>query len=314
MATPITTNRAIMMTRVVRSIMHMHQGQQVPRCEPDSHADTTVAGKNMRMMEPTGQKVNIAAYTDKVSQLTDVPIATAGTVFECPKTGALWLLVFNETLFLGDRLPNSLICPNQLRDNGLTVHDTPKRYDAESMHAVYVPEYKLMIPMASDRTISYFDTRLPTEEELTSLPQIQMTSALPWDPKASHFAVAEKRAILDPAPKRGIAALSFLSRGYESKFATGYTEPCHIHATQKNMMPAELMTAADTDTIATALLGTPTENRQCHSIGTLPIASLLTGTAAYRFLGTIFRQASLPTRRKMLYPSVPLAPPSNNPF
>ena len=114
------SKRKVMATRVVRSIMHV-RATSSSRCEPDSHADTTVAGKNMCMLEPTGIKVNIAAYSDGVSQLTDIPIATAGTVFDCPTTGASWLLIFHETLFLGARLPNSLICPNQLRYFGVTV-------------------------------------------------------------------------------------------------------------------------------------------------------------------------------------------------
>jgi hypothetical protein len=40
-------NQTIMATRVVRSIMHIQQGTALLHCEPDSHADTTVAGKNM---------------------------------------------------------------------------------------------------------------------------------------------------------------------------------------------------------------------------------------------------------------------------
>jgi hypothetical protein len=70
------SERKVMATRVVRSIMHV-RATSSSRCEPDSHADTTVAGKNMCMIEPTGAKVNIAAYSDEVSQLTDIPIATA---------------------------------------------------------------------------------------------------------------------------------------------------------------------------------------------------------------------------------------------
>jgi hypothetical protein len=285
------SERKVMATRVVRSIMHV-RATSSSRCEPDSHADTTVAGKNMCMIEPTGVKVNIAAYSDEVSQLTDIPIATAGTVFDCPTTGASWLLVFHETLFLGARLPNSLICPNQLRDFGVTVHDTPKRYDPNSMHAVYVPEHKLMIPMASDGTISYFDTRLPTEDELHTLPRVQMTSELPWDPKSPHFDVAEKQATLDTpvASVRRTAALSFTSRGYAPIFDAGYHEPRHIHATQKHMLAAELMVAADHKSVPTALLGmgTPVESRECYSIGTIPLATLLPGTPslASRLSGT----------------------------
>jgi hypothetical protein len=108
---------------------------------------------------------------------------------DCPNTRACYLLVFHEVFFLGSRLPNSLICPNQLQDFGLMVYDTPKRYNPNSKHNVYAPEHRVTIPMVSDGTISYFDTRLPTKDELT-------TSNLQWDPSASHFAVAEKQATL----------------------------------------------------------------------------------------------------------------------
>jgi hypothetical protein len=246
----------------------------------------------MCMLEATGVKVNIAAYSDEVSKLTDIPIATTGTVFDCPATGASWLLIFHEALFLGSRLPNSLICPNQLRDFEVTVHDTPKRYDSGSMHAVYVPEHKFLIPMSSDGTISYFDTRLPTEDELHALPRIQMTSQLPWDPKSSHFGAAEMQAAL-ATPVTTVcstAALSFTSRGYVPTFAAKCTEPRHVHATQKHMLAAELMVAADRQSVPGALLGmgTPVESRECYSIGTIPLATLLPGTPslAYQFSGT----------------------------
>jgi hypothetical protein len=105
------SERKVVATRVVRSIMHV-RATSSSRCEPDSHADTTVAGKNMCMIDPTGIKVDIATNLDEVSQLTDIPIATAGTVFDCPTAGASsWLLVFHETLLLEPACPTRSSAP-----------------------------------------------------------------------------------------------------------------------------------------------------------------------------------------------------------
>jgi hypothetical protein len=136
-----------------------------------------------------------------------------------------------------------------------------------------------------------FDTRLPTDEELTALPQVQMTSELPWDPRAQHFTIAEKQASISSSthPLHAIAALRYASRGYHATFATGPIESRHIHATQQHMMPAELMMASTPRTISAILFetATPLESRECFSIiGTCPLTSLRTGTQASQLPGT----------------------------
>jgi hypothetical protein len=114
-------------SRVVRNIMHVaRRNENEPRCEPDSHAVTTVAGSNMRLIEATGEVVNIAAHSDEIDQPKGIPIATAGTVY----------------------------------DFGLQVQDTPKRYDPTSLHGIHVPKDSIDILMSSDGVISYFGFQL----------------------------------------------------------------------------------------------------------------------------------------------------------
>jgi hypothetical protein len=61
---PRVTRYIMTMSRVVR-IMHVtHNSGKEPRCEPDSHAETTVASSNMCLLEATGQTVDIAAYSE----------------------------------------------------------------------------------------------------------------------------------------------------------------------------------------------------------------------------------------------------------
>ncbi|KAI2490437.1 Reverse transcriptase (RNA-dependent DNA polymerase) [Fragilaria crotonensis] len=107
-----------------RVIKAMSSGACVDRSEMDSHADTCVAGCNMVVLEDTGQTVSVTPFTSEYNALKGIPIVSAATAYDCPTDGETYLLIFNECLFLGERLPVSLLCPNQLRAFGLSVRDT----------------------------------------------------------------------------------------------------------------------------------------------------------------------------------------------
>ena len=96
------------------------------RMEMDSHADTCCAGSSFRLIEYTGQTCTVAPFTTTLSELKDVPIVKAATAYDDPITGETLVLVLAQALWFGDKLENSLICPNQLCNNGLKVEDTPQ--------------------------------------------------------------------------------------------------------------------------------------------------------------------------------------------
>jgi hypothetical protein len=93
-------------------------------CELDSHADTTVAGANFIPYGDPVNTVTVHAFSPKYGTKT-YSIYTAATVYTCPYTGQQSLLLFHNTIYLGDELKHSLICPNQMRDYGLQVYDCP---------------------------------------------------------------------------------------------------------------------------------------------------------------------------------------------
>ncbi|KAI2501496.1 hypothetical protein MHU86_12941 [Fragilaria crotonensis] len=125
--------------------------------------------------------------------LEDIPIATVATAYDCPLTGKTYVLVINEALYFGDKMKHSLLCPNQLRANGLKVDDCPRQYDSDSTHSIHVPESDLSIPLALRGVISGFVTRVPTNAELADLTRhVEMTSEEEWDPYASAFSTAEE--------------------------------------------------------------------------------------------------------------------------
>ena len=113
--------------------------------------------------------------------------------FADESNGQPYLLIFHEALFFGDRLSHSLICPNQLRAQGLTVHDTPQQFDPTSTHSIQVHDPPTIIPLHLKGVVSCFPTIKPTDDDLENLPRIIMTSSATWNPCSSSFAKTEEK-------------------------------------------------------------------------------------------------------------------------
>ena len=79
-------------------------------CEMDSHADTCVAGSNCVVLEFTGRYAEVEAYLlDYPSK--QIPITTVATAYDCPTSGAIFILISinlaNLSPFLSSHLTNS---------------------------------------------------------------------------------------------------------------------------------------------------------------------------------------------------------------
>ena len=69
------------------------------RTSLDSHADTCCAGSNTIVLELSGEKVNVFPFSENLPAVQEVPIATVLTVWECPRTGDIWMLVIFMKLY-----------------------------------------------------------------------------------------------------------------------------------------------------------------------------------------------------------------------
>ncbi len=168
------------------------------RCELDSHADTCCAGADCHVESTTGETVSVYPFSAESNKVSNVPIGTVVYAVDDPRTGRTVLLVMHEVLIFGDRLPISLINPNQLRDYGVQVNDVPRQFDESSSHSIVVPRkddaHDLRIPLEMKGVISYFDCRKPTPDELQHCERLQVTSSNPWDPSSKDFAEKEEEA------------------------------------------------------------------------------------------------------------------------
>jgi hypothetical protein len=140
-------------------------------------------------------------YSSELPALQKIPITSAGTAWIDPASGQPDLLILKECLYFGERLNHTLLCPNQLRPNGLTVHNTPPMIDPSSTHSIYDPVSNITIPMDIKCALSYFDSYAPTLEEAMDMPVIVLTSSINWEQTAADL----------PNP-RSIATLTLVSK------------------------------------------------------------------------------------------------------
>ena len=78
------------------------------RCELDSHADTIVAGSNCLILQYTGKECSVMPYNDKYDPTNNVPIVHAATAYQCNLTGRIYILIFNECLWMGETMNKPL--------------------------------------------------------------------------------------------------------------------------------------------------------------------------------------------------------------
>jgi hypothetical protein len=101
----------------------------------------------------------------------------------------------HEALCLGDRLPETILNPNQIRANGLQVEDVPKQFDSRSSHAIHTKKRDVHISLSLDGVISGFESRKPTWEEYEEHPRLELTSNVKWKPSSKAFAKEERRHV-----------------------------------------------------------------------------------------------------------------------
>ncbi|MGH7954921.1 MAG: hypothetical protein ACREOZ_03080 [Gloeomargaritales cyanobacterium] len=159
------------------------------RTELDTHADTGCAGSTARIIEYTGKTCDVAPFSDQYESMKDIPIVKAGTAYDDPRTGVTYILIMSQALYFGLKLTHSLLCPNQLRTNGVVVDDVPchPSNDRNSTHSIYFPREDYRIPLDLFGCISYIPTRSPTTFELDNCEWLDLTADDDWDPHSPDF-------------------------------------------------------------------------------------------------------------------------------
>ena len=160
------------------------------RMECDSHADTSVVGKNCLIIHDFERPVKVSGYDPK-DGTKEYRTVTGVVAYDHLQTGQTYMLVVNQAIEV-PHLQNHLLCPMQCRMNGVKINELPKflaETPDKTTHALQVvdplSESPLYIPMSLFGITSYFPVQKPTIEEWEdkTCPQIELTAEEPcWDP------------------------------------------------------------------------------------------------------------------------------------
>ena len=198
---PVVSSRRVSANAHQSSSLNTTEAGHFANNEMDSHADTCCAGANWRLMNTTGQVCEVQPFLNSCDPATNVPIAQCCTVWtDVHNGGQEYLLVADQMLWFGPDLPNSLLNPNQLRANGLSVDDNPFSPDVFG-----ISTDSTFIPFDSTGTIVHFGSRVPTPFEMSHLPVIVLTGP-DWDPANIDMQSTRTREDVEMATVRSLTS------------------------------------------------------------------------------------------------------------
>ena len=101
---------------------------------------------------------------------------SGATTYHHPN-GESYIIIINEALYYGSKLDHLLINPNQVRHNCVGFWDNP--YDHRQELYIEVYDKGVTLPIQFNGTKLIFESSVPTEEELNTLPHLVLTSSNP---------------------------------------------------------------------------------------------------------------------------------------
>jgi hypothetical protein len=164
------------------------------RTDLDSHADSPVVGRNARIIEDLNVKVKVTGFSKSLGSTT-VPLVNAIVAYDDIYLGHTYLFKIHNALCVKE-MDHNLIPPFMMRLAQLQVDEVPKFMTpcpTIENHSIYCSRNEYRIPLQLHGIISFFPTRLPTDEEIREIPiSIELTPPTPsWDPHSTSYSQQE---------------------------------------------------------------------------------------------------------------------------
>ena len=211
--------------------------------ELDTNADTCCLGRNFIVLQSTYRTADVYAYDTSIQPIENVPIVTAATAYDDVATGDTFILVFNESLYYGDKLDHSLINPNQIRSYGLPLWDNP--YDPDHDLSIEI-HADLTIPLRAYGTKVGFTTRVPTSNELRDCQHIHVTSSHPWNPTDVLMVQATDQGGQRPWKRR---RESFIVNETRYEYLDPSSDEALLHEINPSLVPVERHQLSQIETV-----------------------------------------------------------------
>lgn len=166
------------------------------RTDLDTHANMPVVGKNVLILEESGETVDVNPFTPDYPSMR-AKLVDAAIRYDCPYTGTPYLLIIRNAIHVPS-MANNLIPPFVMRENGITVNDIPKIHlndPSENDHAITFNETGFRIPLNLWGIFSYFPSSKPTVDDHDSIDDVYTLTPERWNPHSDAYARNEEAMI-----------------------------------------------------------------------------------------------------------------------
>ena len=155
----------------------------------DTHADTTCAGKHVKILE------RIDGPLFDVSPFNGPPVKNVGLIngvvaVDREDGHAGYILEINNALDFTMSMDHSLLCPMQARVNGIKIDDVPKNIDPSSSQSIILNPEGDSIPIYYNGPIPYINVRFPTSEDMDTFKWLSLTHHSLWEPYKENFNIS----------------------------------------------------------------------------------------------------------------------------
>lgn len=155
----------------------------------DTHADTTCAGRHVRILEHIqGSTYNVSPFTGPA--IKDIGMINGALAVDREDGQGGYILELNNALDFTKTMEHSLLCPMQARINQVQIDDVPKFIDPKSSQCITFEDGS-SIPIYFHGPIPYIYTRYPTDQDLNSYHWLSLTSSGNWEPYDLNLDVSE---------------------------------------------------------------------------------------------------------------------------
>ena len=149
----------------------------------DSYANTCCAGRQVRVeLFIEGKTVTATGFSNSMPVMEDQPLANVLYAFDSSH-GEVFILQVNNSIYLGDKMEDSLLCPNQCRDRGKEINTRPKVYCSdENAQTLNCPVHGIRINFKHHGPLLCLLVQRPTMEETITCTYTDLTPEEEWNP------------------------------------------------------------------------------------------------------------------------------------
>ena len=193
-----TTTAAYAIDSFRHPVLNTRQHLEGCRLGIDSWADTGCAGKHAFVEEfVEGKTVTATGFTASLGSVSNLPIVNAVYAYDSAE-GEVLLLECNNSIYLGDKMDDSLINPVQAEEAGIHIDLRPSRYYPSNIgcQTISFPDGTIL-PILFDGVLPYLPVRRPTKDEVQHSRRLTMSDRSLWDPFLLHGSFSAASSNLD---------------------------------------------------------------------------------------------------------------------